>query len=150
MHWHSSPIQTSVLVFWSSEVSPHYAIRSLIIKVTVTAFFGAVHCTAWNSHFPSLTETIMWKVTSGFIAVWPLSAGILTWGSHILDRRYFNHRGFGHRELDWLTALTLIGGIPLYIISRLTLIVLPIITLRDLQLAVFQDVDWTVWHIPHI
>lgn len=32
----------------------------------IMSVFGAIHCVAWNFHFPTLVESMMWKIASIF------------------------------------------------------------------------------------
>ncbi|KAF8998876.1 hypothetical protein BDQ17DRAFT_1247170 [Cyathus striatus] len=110
----------------------------LSLPTSTAALFGLVHCIAWNAHFPSYTEQILWQVSS--IAV----ASLLT--IFVLLIFFF---------MPHITALTvvfdivLIGLLMVYVAARYYLLLEGLASLRSLPSAGLQVVGW-VDFIPHI
>ncbi|KAJ7035121.1 hypothetical protein C8F04DRAFT_1099121 [Mycena alexandri] len=117
------------------------------VEFIVGASFGAVHCVVWNATFPTIAEMWMWRLSSSFVAAYPLFLG----GSLVLDHflaRKLEHSTFKNLPYNVLKTMFL-GGVPVYILCRLFLIVLPFTTLRALPTGALVDVDWSVY-IPHL
>ncbi|KAK0239296.1 hypothetical protein EDD85DRAFT_789498 [Armillaria nabsnona] len=57
-------------------------ITTLFYVVTIGALFdtifGAIHCAAWSSHFPTFIEKNLWRASSLYIALIPAPVIILT------------------------------------------------------------------------
>ncbi|KAJ7038362.1 hypothetical protein C8F04DRAFT_359624 [Mycena alexandri] len=148
---YSSLLSTSVPMFYSiiqdnRPVSLNMAI--LAVELTVGTSFGAIHCVAWNTTFPTISEMWMWRSSSSFVAVYPLLLGSFCALSFFLQGKLRRRS-----TLDNLFSLVLktivFGGVPIYILCRLCLIALPFTTLRALPTGALVDVDWSVY-IPHL
>ncbi|KAJ7574608.1 hypothetical protein C8J56DRAFT_1125135 [Mycena floridula] len=50
----------AVPLFWSSETGRGGS-TGIFIELVIGAVFGALHCAAWNSVFPTMIEATMWK-----------------------------------------------------------------------------------------
>ncbi|KAJ7038371.1 hypothetical protein C8F04DRAFT_359737 [Mycena alexandri] len=141
---------TSVPMFYSIRLGTagptSLNIWVLAVEFIVGASFGAVHCLVWNATFPTIAEMRMWRLSSSFVAAYPLFLG----GFFVLG-------GFLARKLPstWenlpfnVTKTIFLGGVPVYILCRLFLIVLSFTTLRALPTGALVDVDWSVY-IPHL
>ncbi|KAJ7700440.1 hypothetical protein B0H17DRAFT_1251388 [Mycena rosella] len=136
-------LSTSVPTFWSAEYrkgDSRYQTYALLIECLVGAIFGAIHCAAWNTRFPSTDELWMWRVCSLSVVTIPGSVGVFV---------TLFHKASGNSRAEDIyggaIAMTLAFGIPLYIISRLFLIILPFTTLRALPPGAFTDVNWSVF-----
>ncbi|KAJ7042258.1 hypothetical protein C8F04DRAFT_994027 [Mycena alexandri] len=128
-------LSTSVPTFWSSDYRGQGSLqrKAILIECLVGTIFGAIHCAAWNTLFPSADEMWMWRVCSLSVAAVPV-----IFGSPF-------HR---KPDADLVTTIAWLGA-PIYIISRLFLIILPFTTLRALPPGAFADVNWSVY-IPHL
>ncbi|KAJ6565511.1 hypothetical protein DFH09DRAFT_1081665 [Mycena vulgaris] len=133
-------VSNSVPSFWAMEWMHHDSRRhAFIMECFIGSIFGAIHCAAWNTDFPSTDEMWMWRGCSIMVTATPMFLAAL----FILA---------GTTEND--TVKTIIGaifvhGIPLYIIARLFLIILPFPALRALPPGTFMDVNWSIY-IPHL
>ncbi|KIM20190.1 hypothetical protein M408DRAFT_38550, partial [Serendipita vermifera MAFF 305830] len=111
------------------------------------AGFGAVHCIAWSSEFPSRTELTLWRVSCVAMITIPAMVTVMM-GSLVISNA--NERYFG-----WLIILVyIIVGLFilcawLYIAGRIATLVIALTTLRSLPPAAFTNVDWTTF-FPHI
>ncbi|KAJ7751593.1 hypothetical protein B0H16DRAFT_822449 [Mycena metata] len=139
-----SPISaTSVPSFYSTRIgdSDPY---TLVVGAGVFgsgAIFGAIHCAAWNTVFPSVVEMRLWRMASGFIAGYPvlfLAVGSLY---TILDEPGDIAGAF--------VGIFLLIGLVFYPFCRLVLSVLSFTTLRALSSADFVDVNWSKY-FPHL
>ncbi|KAJ6565527.1 hypothetical protein DFH09DRAFT_1473600 [Mycena vulgaris] len=129
-------LSTSVPSFWSMESTFNDGTpRALLVECFIGSIFGAIHCAAWNTNFPSTDEMWMWKVSSLMVTANPsvlAALFILVWATdndvlYIISSTFF--------------ALVLT---PTYIIACLFLIILPFTTLRALPPGAFTDVNWSV------
>ena len=102
--------------------------------------FGAVHCLAWDSPFPTPEERLAWRVCAASTAI---LAPIISRGMYLTVTRDRDNDSIGK-----LRVFTLIL-ISLYVFARITLIVLAFTALRALPADVYQTIDWTTY-IPHI
>ncbi|KAI9507953.1 hypothetical protein F5148DRAFT_1200841 [Russula earlei] len=112
----------------------HFAVS---IVTAVTLAFGAIHCVGWSFAFPLGIERTLWRVASVSIAVVPILFLLLVFASipcNISD------------SVATTIAFLLLS---LYILGRLTLLVLPFLCLRSLPPAAFRTVHWTSF-IPHV
>ena len=142
------------------------------IRLTLSLFgviFGSLHCLAWDVHFPTWIEQLLWRISAICIAVIP---PIGTFLYHQLTEHSISHsfwpfaRLFVSRDsryyksyhtmklgrkqyLDAVSVIimTLLGI--LYVAARLTLIVEAFTCLRSMPGGVHEDVNWTTY-IPHL
>lgn len=102
--------------------------------------FGAVHCLAWDSPFPTPEERLTWRIcaasTMGL-------APIISRGMYLSVTRDRNANSVSKLRV---LMLFFIG---LYVIGRITLIVLAFTALRALPADVYQTIDWTNY-LPHV
>ena len=103
--------------------------------------FGAIHCLAWNSPFPTSQERSAWRVCSVAVTCLPLALLLVAW---ILLHTPVQHKSYSERNLYNLFWLSLIS----YPVARITLIVLAFIALRALPADAYQTVSWNSY-IPH-
>ncbi|MCJ1243288.1 hypothetical protein MMC30_000485 [Trapelia coarctata] len=102
--------------------------------VLVMSVFGAVHCAAWNFHFPSAVESVLWKVSSLLASIIPVGMGF---GS------YLDSIGYVVKGVVMNPALVI------YLLVRLYLLVEVFIGLRSMPISAYQTVSWATW-IPHV
>ncbi|KAM6490660.1 hypothetical protein JOM56_014003 [Amanita muscaria] len=96
--------------------------------------FGAMHCLAWNSVFPTRAEQLIWQVSSLIVTVF----GGTTLINDIWDK------------LPDLVGIILFFVIYLlYCAARLSLLVLALLQLRALPYAAYETPSWTIFY-PHI
>lgn len=90
--------------------------------------FGAVHIAAWNFHFPSLTERLLWRISSiGVIVLLSLIDSLV----------------FENRLSDLLYKLVVVVvGIP-YSLLRLYMFIEMFISLRPSPASVYQTPQWS-------
>ncbi|KAJ7727069.1 hypothetical protein B0H16DRAFT_1429165 [Mycena metata] len=139
-----SPLSsTSVPSFYSIEIGTEdtYALVNLAGVFGVGSIFGSIHCAAWNALFPSMAEMWIWRISSVFIAAYPVLNILLTVAGNTWDH-YSNITGT-------VLAIFLLVALVVYPICRLFLIILSFTTLRSLPPSAFIDVNWSNY-IPHL
>jgi hypothetical protein len=136
---------TSVSSFWSLQANEleNFQGRFLpfAIEALVGTVFGAIHCAAWNTDFPTAVEKWMWRSCSSLIVAIPTIIVLFAVLSNIID---------GESQLgDAMLGIGIFVSISIYVIARLVLILLPLVALRSLPSGAFVDVNWSVY-IPHL
>lgn len=101
--------------------------------------FGALHCLAWNSPFPTSKERLAWRVCSATTTALPAPLALLLFVLSSPD----NSKTMRKWIVPASIAMTL-----LYVIGRITIIVLAFMSLRALPADAFQTVTWNNY-IPH-
>ncbi|KAJ7752876.1 hypothetical protein B0H16DRAFT_780778 [Mycena metata] len=105
----------------------------------VGSIFGSIHCAAWNALFPSMAEMWIWRISSVFIAAYPvftfLTAAIGAWTEDDIAETVF--------------ITFIVAGAVIYPLCRFFLIILSFTTLRSLPPSAFVDVNWSNY-IPHL
>ena len=110
----------------------------LVVLVLFALFacgFGALHCLAWNSPFPTSQEQLAWRICSAATTVIPALGVPFGETLYAFDQELLGDR------VDY-------SIIVVYIIGRATLIVLAFMALRALPADAFRTVDWNNY-IPH-
>jgi hypothetical protein len=137
---------TSVPAFWSLPMDELDRIQDdylqFAIEALVATVFGAIHCAAWNTDFLTAVEMWLWRSCSSLIVVIPAVILLIIVLGPFTDVD----------ESQLGTAMLGIGVvllIPIYVIARLILIILPLVALRSLPSGTFADVNWSVY-IPHL
>ena len=98
--------------------------------------FGALHCLAWNSPFPTVKEQLAWRICAAATTALPALILLVpnVWEEYSVPRVIAN------------VLLALI--VSLYIIGRIALITLAFMAFRALPADAFQTVQWNQY-IPH-
>lgn len=107
-----------------------------ICVFTIGTVFNGLHCAAWNFHFPTPVESILWKVSVcvmlGVIYLWVPIAGATWW---------LPNRGRLKSIPYWFGTLC-------YFLARMYLLVEVFFGLRALEPKAFLTVEWTEY-LPH-
>ncbi|KIM21634.1 hypothetical protein M408DRAFT_29395 [Serendipita vermifera MAFF 305830] len=139
--------QRSIPRFWSGRLGSLLGQAGMGPSI-LGAAFGAVHCIAWASQFPSGAEFVLWRlscvsmITFPFIVTVFCTCWIMGWGM----------KGGSPTSMGIVLAICvvlLILSASLYTISRIATLVISFTTLRSLPPTAFMTVDWTTF-IPHI
>ncbi|KAJ7247534.1 hypothetical protein C8J57DRAFT_1080719 [Mycena rebaudengoi] len=136
-------LSTSVPSFWSPSMNDNLLLGTRGLTVLAGSVFGAIHCAAWTSDFPTTGEMWTWRSCSLVIVAIPVVTFLVLLLTSITDDTDFD-------EVIMNIFFTLMtGSLPIYIVARLSLISLPFMALRSLPSSTFVDVDWSMY-IPHI
>ncbi|KAJ7366318.1 hypothetical protein DFH08DRAFT_1003089 [Mycena albidolilacea] len=105
----------------------HFVSKYIFMQSLVGTIFGVIHCGAWNAHFPSTNEKLIWR--------------------SFLGRHW---TGKTHISVEITTFIISYIAAPLaYITARLLLIALSFASMRALPDRAFVDVNWSTY-IPHL
>ncbi|KAH9962582.1 hypothetical protein BC827DRAFT_1285408 [Russula dissimulans] len=106
--------------------------------------FGGIHFLVfpWLVVFPSYTTVTFWVVTSVSIVVVPITLFL----SFVIRLNWKRH---APGPSPYLFDAILGSQLGIYIFCRLTLLILPFVTLTSLSVTAYYDVHWTS-SIPHI
>jgi hypothetical protein len=116
------------------------------IQFALGSIFGSIHCIAWNFDFPSRTEQLLWRISSGIITGYAGVAFLTT--TFRLALKSFPD-SWGESFFAGLTGAVVLFGLPYYIVARLILLFLALFTLRDLPPNAHLAVRWTTF-LPHL
>jgi hypothetical protein len=135
---------TSVSSFWSLPMDEFDDLQGFLLPFAIEALvgtvFGAIHCAAWNAHFPTAVEMWMWRSCSSLIVAIPVIIVLATVLVSLTDR---------DEPVQAMLEIGFYVSISLYVIARLVLIILPLIASRSLPTGAFVDVNWSTY-IPHL
>lgn len=123
----------------------------LIFSALIGAGFGSIHCAAWHFDFPSPVERILWQAASLSIVGICLCiiTGIPLYNYVLAKWPVFPSNGF--EDNFWEACATSLQAFPaiVYSISRITLLILSLLSLRRLPPSALETVTWTKF-IPHV
>ncbi|KAJ7304594.1 hypothetical protein DFH08DRAFT_976776 [Mycena albidolilacea] len=120
--------RVSVPSFWSSDLAGQKKVgHSFLIECFVGTLFGAVHCAVWNADFPSTDEMWMWRSSALFVSAIPVAFALAT-------------MAVTRHDMDSVVGVAssivvFVLPIPIYIVARLFLIVVALISFRALPPA---------------
>lgn len=109
-----------------SHRSKHTGIAALIFAAIFGgSLFGNIHCLAWTFHFPTPTETLLWRMSSVMIAALPiLSLPVIILWAQFSSQLLNEFEVLRTRTYRFMTGATLIGAfLTPYILARLFLII---------------------------
>ena len=108
-----------------------------LFLLTMLTVFGAIHCLAWNSPFPTHTERILWRVCAPIVTVAPVVV-YLTGAANDAKPGWKT----GKEILDVLLLLA-------YCFARICLLVISLTSLRTLPYKAYENPSWSLF-VPHI
>ncbi|EMD31007.1 hypothetical protein CERSUDRAFT_100803 [Gelatoporia subvermispora B] len=116
------------------------------VYVVVCASFGAWHCIAWNSYFPSGIERLLWRITSLLSAL----PGIILWVVWKINTHSFLSKKWTTKRVgEGASMMLMLIWMCLYLCARGFLILEMFLSLRRMPDGVFETINWTNL-IPHI
>ena len=137
---YGNSVDFKVPIFYSGTLRTRYGEeRVFIASGLVGTIFGAIHCIAWSFQFPTRTEQFLWRVSSIVITCGP----VLFLIANAIMRSVTS--GIMRISVIILFVVTGLG----YLVGRVTLFILVLISLRSLPSGAYQTVRWTTF-IPHI
>jgi hypothetical protein len=140
-------LSASVSSFWSLPAkeldNTQDKILPLAIEALVGTVFGAIHCAAWNTDFPTTAETWLWRSCSSIIVAIPVTVVLCTVLLGLTGADESSRAGKAMLGIGFFMP------IPIYVIARLILIILPLVGLRSLSTGALANVNWSVY-IPHL
>ncbi|KAK5045119.1 hypothetical protein LTR84_009452 [Exophiala bonariae] len=135
-----------------------------LLTVFFCLLFGGLHCLAWNFHFPTSIERLLWRICSVVVSVaipgaWLTSTVVSSvlkrlfpsiWYDHVRAESYFVQSTGRLNVRDWLAFHRVIHafGLVLYVLARTYLIAEMFSSLRSQPAGAYVTVEWTnFW--PH-
>jgi hypothetical protein len=119
----------------------------LLIGCLSGAVFGGIHCLGWNALFHGHAEQILWRAASLAIVSAPVSI-LLMWGCAIWLNS-LDEVSMSFAVSRTLTSLVPLASIFIYIVARVILIVLILMSFQSLPPGIYDTVAWTNF-IPHL
>ncbi|KIL62380.1 hypothetical protein M378DRAFT_165741 [Amanita muscaria Koide BX008] len=107
------------------------------VYLIVGGGFGAMHCLAWNSAFPTRAEQLIWQVSSLIVAVFGGTAFLI------------GVNDLWDTEANVLVGFIFIVIVPMYCFARISLLILALLQLRALPYAGYATPSWSMFY-PHI
>jgi hypothetical protein len=145
---------TSVPSFWSAHgfgaggPTKGFVSKFIFIQFLIGTVFGLIHCAAWNAHFPSLAELLIWRSCSLVIATIPFAITLVfIWALKPGPLMPLMYPTGGKFMLAAGRIIAVIASAA-YIAARLILVALSFATLRALPDRAFVVVNWSTY-IPH-
>lgn len=119
----------------------------LRVLVLLGCVFGAIHCLAWNSPFPTSQERLAWRICSAATVAIPglVYLALTGWVPIIICISIFCDVGVFVTS-NFIQVHVIVGLA--YILGRITLFILAFIGLRALPANTFRTIDWTKY-FPH-
>jgi len=136
---HNGPLRVPTFYSYSG-----YSLDRVVFGVCVSVLFGAMHCIAWHYEFSSSPERWGWRLSSIITSVAPLILLSVLVVSQLmgittrLSTRSSPIFHVFHVSFAWP-----------YVISRIALLLFPLIALRALPPGAHTELDWATI-IPHI
>ncbi|KAG1741702.1 hypothetical protein EDB19DRAFT_2024604 [Suillus lakei] len=128
--------------------------RNPVIMLFIGCFsgmvFGGMHCLGWNFLFQRHAEQILWRMASLVIVSTPVSI-LLSYGCLIWVNSQTTEHDVSAVTVVAVYAMffTAFASMFIYIIARVTLLVLILLNFRSLPPGVYDTVAWTKC-IPHL
>lgn len=149
----------------SCHVSTFYAAVRLPIGHKLSLFlfgagtiFGGIHCIAWVTQFPTVIEEWAWKASALSVTILPSLFALhwitYSWYSYAPSSPSFEISISGAAALVkyvfFVTSSLRLGLMfSVYVVARISLLVLPFISLRALPISAYVDISWTNI-VPHV
>ena len=103
-----------------------------VIGVVLMTVFGAIHCLAWTSPFPSRAEQLTWRICAVITTCLP-------------SLLFLQHDHFKHYIKATGLDMIVFSSIVFYGVARVILIVLAFTAVRAQPADVYQTVNWTLY-----
>ena len=134
-----------------------WASGGLIAALVICVFYGGAHTVAWDFTFPTPTEHLLWKIAcidtiGGVISLLAIFSILVYLHEHdvksLLSAVWAREPGI----MPYVYRFVILVGVlntPLFLLSRMFIIVEPFISLRHVPLGVYDTVNWSEY-IPHL
>lgn len=134
-----------------------WASGGLVAALTICMFYGAAHATAWGFVFPTDVERLLWRIAcidtiAGVISLLAVFSVVVFFHEHghkLLLKSFFTREPGIMPLLYRFVILIGLLNFPFFVLSRIYIITETFISLRHVQLGVYQTVQWTEY-IPHL
>ncbi|KAF7356029.1 hypothetical protein MVEN_00932400 [Mycena venus] len=130
-------LSTSVPSFWSPPMNNNLLLWIRGLTALSGSVFGAIHCAAWTSDFPTTGEMWIWRSCSLVIVAIPVVTFLVLLLAIIMDETDF------YEVIMTIFFFLMAVSLPIYIIARLMLRSLPFAALRSLPASAATSVNWS-------
>ena len=120
-----------------------------IAGAVIATIFGAIHCVAWSFQFPSHAEQLIWRMASLSITCSPMVLVFVALGFRLLEGLDSDTPRWLKNVLGVPSLIGMFGSLVLYVLSRVALLVIALMSLRSLPPGAYETVHWTTF-IPHV
>jgi len=138
------PTFYSVMIPSSHRYLPYYSLAQWT-TFGVIGLFGIIHFIPWSSAFPNATEKWLWRVSAILITTTPF---LLAAAEAIVDvmaiKNPTNQEVCTNLKFYIVLALSAV-----YIVSRIILLILPLVLLHNLPPRALLELKWSEF-LPHI
>lgn len=142
---HANPDHSTKKEDFGPDEAGKLPLRALLLLGCV---FGAIHCLAWNSPFPTSQERLAWRICSAATVAIP-GLVFLALTFYVLIIVCISIFGDAGLFLTGALVQVIYHSVGLaYILGRITLVILAFIGLRTLPADAFRTVDWNKY-FPH-
>lgn len=122
-------------------LSPLGLIVLNIIFFIIGGSFGAMHCLAWNSQFPTRAEQYLWQISSLIVTI--IGGTVMVMAVNISDEGdYWESE---KKPGPWIAIVISF----IYSSARISLLILALLQLRALPYAAYVTPSWSMFY-PHI
>jgi hypothetical protein len=122
--------------------------RTLAVLAVCGILYGGVHLTAWNSHFPTGIEKLLFRLAATAVT----GAGVLLWVAYLV-RQILGLNNYDESFVFTLVVLVAVVLIPYGVVAacvaRVYLVVEAFMSFRSLPLGAYTTVNWVVF-LPHV
>ncbi|KIM21298.1 hypothetical protein M408DRAFT_109226 [Serendipita vermifera MAFF 305830] len=146
-HYVTMSEKRSIPMFWSGRIKTSLQFPGGIGPSILGSAFGAIHCIAWSSEFPSRSELVIWRISCVAMITVPLMVTIICAVAVANERKEIPDAWMAF--ILGIPFVILLLSVWLYIASRMATLVVAFTALRSLPPAAYTTVDWTTF-IPHI
>ncbi|KIM24393.1 hypothetical protein M408DRAFT_233237 [Serendipita vermifera MAFF 305830] len=140
--------ENSIPMFWSGKPSGYLLYSAGFGPSILGSAFGAIHCIAWLSEFPTRSELVLWRIYCIAMIKVPFVFAVVCAVVVVDIRTRKRYKGF-FVAVSMICLVLIILSAWLYVASRVVTLVIAFTTLRSLPSTAFATVDWTSF-IPHI
>jgi hypothetical protein len=108
----------------------------------LSIFYGGLHATSWNSHFPTAIEHQLWRIASCVVA----GGGLVLWA---MDSVFETWLWTVNLDVEWLWTLLCAMISLIFAAARVYLVIESFISVRSLPVGAFTSIAW-VNFLPHV
>ena len=113
----------------------------------VTTIFGALHLIAWQFHFPSHIEQLLWRVGSCAITIIPVMVFLIPYFFERILKKFLPE--MLKSVVGSITILLCCVGLVAYLLARICLLTQAVMLLRRQPDSAFYAINWSLF-LPHI
>lgn len=112
---------------------------------------GALHATAWNYHFPTNSEKVLWRISCLFISLGPLAQTLILASIRYNKRTQSSYKKIScdpvYRSVPIMLVQILLYGIYylFYAFSLTFMVIEAFISMRNVPVGSYETIKWLDW-----